>query len=300
MDLENADNAGCTEPKWGRFETGGKLAMPGTLRRIGGLFGTRTTATPTASLWDRLRRRVSRQSPPPTVFHVTHHKAGSQWIYRILLPLALERVVPPEVENAQFFKKPILPGKVYPTVYVTREQFESVAIPPKSQRFVIIRDLRDTLISMYFSVKHSHPVLHDRIQNRRATLQELSLEDGLLDVLAHQMSGIAQFQWSWLNSGEELIKYEDLLENDEEILERVLRRKCRFDVDPGHFHDIIVSNRFEAKAGRKPGEEDIHSHERKGIAGDWRNYFTPKVTTAFKRAFGSLLIATGYERDFNW
>jgi len=274
--------------------------MPGTLKRIGGLLGVRTTGAPTASVLDRLQRRLSRHLEPPTVFHITHHKAGSQWIYRILLPLALDRLVPPEVESAQFFQKPIIPGKVYPTVYVTREQFDSVKIPPKSRRFVIIRDLRDTLISMYFSVKHSHPVLHNWIQNRRATLHELSLEDGLLDVLTHQMSGIAQFQWSWLNSGEKLIKYEDLLENDEEILERVLRRHCQFDIDPGRFHELILNNRFEAKAGRKPGEEDIHSHERKGIAGDWRNYFTPKVKSAFKRSFGSLLIATGYERDFNW
>ena len=63
---------------------------------------------------------------------------------------------------------------------------------------------------------------------------------------------------------------------------------------------MILANRFEARSGRKPGEEDVTSHERKGIAGDWRNYFTPKVTREFKQRYGSLLVATGYEKGFGW
>ena len=36
------------------------------------------------------------------------------------------------------------------------------------------------------------------------------------------------------------------------------------------------------------------------VAGDWKNYFTPQVTRTFKGRYGSLLVATGYERGFNW
>jgi len=252
------------------------------------------------SLWRRLRRRLAGPPGPPAVFHITHHKSGSQWIHRILLPLAGDRLVAPEVDNAQFLDRPIEPGKVYPTVYITREQYASVPVPPNSRRFVVIRDLRDTLISVYFSVKHSHPVLHERIQSRRDALKEMSVEDGLLYIIGQQLAGIAQFQWSWLHAGEELIKYEDLLTQDEEILARVLLRKCRFEADPMRFREVVLANRFEAKAGRKPGQEDVASHERKGIAGDWKKYFTEKITSTFKRFYGSILIATGYERDLNW
>jgi lipopolysaccharide transport system ATP-binding protein len=237
----------------------------------------------------------------PTVFHVTHHKAGSQWINRILHALAYERLVMPEVESAQFLTKPIVRGAVYPTVYVTREQFESVAVPKGSRRFVVIRDLRDTLVSLYFSVRYSHPVLHGRIQSRRAILSELGAEDGLLYLIENQLTGIAQCQWSWVCARDELIRYEDLLERDEEILAHVLLHRCRLGVDPGKFHEAVRTNRFEARTGgRRPGEEDLGSHERKGIAGDWRNHFTDKVRTAFKKLYGSVLIATGYEKDFNW
>jgi lipopolysaccharide transport system ATP-binding protein len=243
----------------------------------------------------------SAPSALPTVFHVTHHKAGSQWINRIFHALTYERMVMPEVENVQFLGKPIVQGAVYPTVYVTREQFDSVAVPKDSRRFVVVRDIRDTLVSLYFSLRYTHPVLHERIQNRRSALAELSPEDGLVYLIETQLTGIAQFQWSWANAREELIRYEDLLERDEEILARVLLRKCRLGVDPGRFHEVVAANRFEARTGgRKPGQEDLGSHERKGVAGDWRNHFTEKVTKAFKRLYGSVLIATGYEKDFNW
>jgi hypothetical protein len=48
------------------------------------------------------------------------------------------------------------------------------------------------------------------------------------------------------------------------------------------------------------GTEDVSSHERQGIAGDWRNHLSGKVLFEIKKRFGSLLIATGYEKRFDW
>src|SRR5205823_5007254 len=93
-------------------------------------------------------------SPEPTVLHVTHWKGGSQWVRRILHELVPDRIVAPaNQEQDQFLTWPIQAGKVYPTVYVTKEQFDLVGIPACHRRFVIIRDLRDTLVSLYFSLK---------------------------------------------------------------------------------------------------------------------------------------------------
>src|SRR5262245_7506536 len=223
------------------------------LRGLGRLFGLR-----------------GKRPADPTVFHITHHKAGSQWVNRILHTLAYDRLVQPEIENRQFLDRPVRAGAVYPTLYVTREQFESVALPEHWRRFVVIRDLRDILISFYFSVKYSHAMLHDVLRARRAALSGLSLEDGLLHVLETGRAGFALIQWSWRLAGEDLIKYEDLLRYDEEILGRVLLRHCRLAVDPVRFREVVRAYRFETQTGgRKPGSEDVHSHERKGIAGDW-------------------------------
>ena len=247
-----------------------------------------------------VRKRFKREVVPPAVFHITHHKAGSQWVLRILHDLVRERYVQPEVECRQFLNNPLVGSGVYPTVYVTREQFDSVPVPKPWKRFVVIRDIRDTLVSLYFSIKHSHPVLTDKTRERRATLNDLSVEDGLLHVTENLMAGVAQVQWSWVAAKERLIKYEDLLERDEEIFADVLLRDCRLPVDPLTFRRVIEENRFEARSGRKPGEEDLGSHERKGVVGDWRNHFTDKIAKSFKNRFASLLVATGYEKGFNW
>ncbi len=247
--------------------------------------------------------RLLRRSAPPrdlTVFHVTHHKAGSQWLLRILHALAHERCVPSEVESAQFLNTPLVPGGVYPTVYVTREQFESVELPKNWKRFVVIRDIRDTLVSAYFSFKHSHPLVHDRAQEQRDFYRSLSVEEGLLHMAKNRMAAVAQMQWSWVAAGEPLIKYEDLLTRDEEILERVLRRGCGLGVSRERFRQVVRENRFQARSGRKPGEEDLGSHERKGVAGDWRNHFTDRIAKAMHERFASLLVATGYETGFKW
>ena len=52
-------------------------------------------------------------------------------------------------------------------------------------------------------------------------------------------------------------------------------------------------NSFEAKSGRKPGQEDQNSFVRKGISGDWRNKFTPEHKARFKEIAGDLLIRVG-------
>jgi hypothetical protein len=64
---------------------------------------------------------------------------------------------------------------------------------------------------------------------------------------------------------------------------------------------IIHRNRFAAKAGgRDRGDEDQSSHYRKGVAGDWRNHFTPVVEREFKDRWGDLVMTLGYEQNPDW
>lgn len=218
----------------------------------------------------------------------------------------LERCVPdlivtPQVYETQFLHEPILPGRVYPTVYVTREQFESVTLPQPWKRFVIIRDLRDTLVSVYFSVKFSHQAIAEEIVKWRAVLDSVNEEDGLLYMLDEWLPRCAVIQTSWLGSEEPILKYEELLSNDLEILEDTLLRKCQLPVTSAAFREIVISNQFEKlTSGRQRGVEDQWSHERKGVSGDWKNHFTNRIKEEFKKKFGQLLVDTGYETDLSW
>jgi len=91
------------------------------------------------------------------------------------------------------------------------------------------------------------------------------------------------------------------VQNDVEILEKVLLDKCLFPVQRDAFREIVISNRFEMlTGGRQRGVEDLGAHERKGVPGDWKNIFTDKLRSMFKNKYGQLLINTGYERDLDW
>ena len=72
-------------------------------------------------------------------------------------------------------------------------------------------------------------------------------------------------------------------------------------ITPESLRSAVEASRFELlSGGRSKGTEDRESHFSKGVSGDWRNHFTPRVVEAFNKKFGDLLIAGGYEQDQNW
>ena len=166
---------------------------------------------------------------------------------------------------------------------------------------MVIRDLRDTLVSAYFSIKLSHPIVDPRLAHGRSVLQALSPEEGMIYLMDEWLINSARIQISWLEAGEPLIRYEDLLEHDLDILERVLLDECQLPVSRERLREVILSSRFDRLTKRrKRGHEDVMAHARKGIAGDWRNYFSDRVKQSFKTRYGGLLVATGYEQDLSW
>jgi lipopolysaccharide transport system ATP-binding protein len=259
----------------------------------------------------RVAKTTVRSSPPspppaadaddsPALFHVTHWKAGSQWIYAILRGLFPSRIVPPMAENYQVHNWPLVAGGVYPTIYATKAQFDQ-SVPGGAPTLIVIRDPRDTLISYYFSLKFSHAVTLDRMAHDRELVRKLSVEDGLLVAIEYWMQGVADIQSSWLASHEPIVRYEDLVRDDFGVLKEALIDRLRLPITEKALRDVTAACRFERlSGGRRQGDENNGSHYRKGVSGDWRNHFTPRVTAAFKQRFGDLLIAGGYERDRTW
>jgi hypothetical protein len=256
----------------------------------------------------RLRRRRSAEHSAddgsPALLCVTHYKAGSGWIHVILSRCVKDRIVQPQPDLGQFLRAPVRQGKVYPKLYVTREQFESAELPPRWRRFVVIRDLRDTLVSAYRNLSVSRPRKHmvDEALRFSEMLQRVDVETGLRATMEQWLpTAAANIQRSWLEAGDRLIRYEDLLDHDVEVLEPLLINQCELPVSRRRLRAAIKRARFERRTGgRRRGEEDVTAHERKGIAGDWRNHFSDALKSDFKEQWGDLLIATGYEQDLDW
>ncbi|MEQ9642610.1 MAG: sulfotransferase domain-containing protein [Alphaproteobacteria bacterium] len=248
----------------------------------------------------------------PALLHLTHWKAGSQWLHKIIMGLAaaLEaehdvaeaRVAPPFAPQ-QMIGAEIAAGRLYPTLYLTRRQYDTLRLPTgRARPFVVIRDLRDALVSAYFSQAYSHPThWSEDIRINRARLAAMDREQGLMYLLERFLPACADIQWSWLGAGVPLLRYKDLLEADVDRLVPLFTDYAGLPLSAKTVAGVVESCRFEAlTGGRARGDEDTSAHERRGEAGDWRRHFTPKLTAACKALYGDLLIAGGYESDTNW
>jgi hypothetical protein len=244
---------------------------------------------------------VAAPPAPPTIIHVTHWKAGSQWVRSVLEAACPGRIVPVAPDMSHLTRDPIIPGAVYTPAYVRHERLAPRLDDLSDCRlFLVVRDLRDTLVSWYYSLKVSHGTgTTPGVADFRARLTNLSAEDGLIDLIEHHLANIACVQTTWLGRAPLVVRYEDLLA-DEQGTFAAIARHCGLDVPDAHLRRIVAGNSFEARAGRPRGVEDVTSYRRKGVAGDWRNHFTPRVADAFRERFGQVLIDTGYERGLDW
>ncbi|MBW2369681.1 MAG: sulfotransferase domain-containing protein [Deltaproteobacteria bacterium] len=235
----------------------------------------------------------------PTTFHITHYKAGSQWVFAILSHLYHERIVAPLEGAAHVTRHPVQPGKIYPCVYLTRDDFDRVDKPDNHSVFIVIRDLRDTLVSQYFSVKFSHTIMNPDMKSLRKRLLSENVIDGLLILLEERLYVSAEIQDSWVDMNLPQIHYEDLIKDTYHFVEKMVALVA-INVDERQIRAAISRHSFAGQTGRQPGQEDLTSHHRKGITGDWRNYFDDRLKNEFKKRYGTLLIRTGYEADDGW
>src|SRR5215203_1848556 len=96
------------------------------------------------------------------------------------------------------------------------------------------------------------------------------------------------------------VRYEDLLERPQVEVERLLGF-LGVDARESVVERCVDSASFEKLSrGRERGEEDPSSFYRKGVAGDWKNYFTEEDRRVFKEVAGGLLIRLDYEADLDW
>jgi hypothetical protein len=95
------------------------------------------------------------------------------------------------------------------------------------------------------------------------------------------------------------VRYEDLLADAAGELGRIAAH-IGLPVAPADTAAIAARHSFEAVSGRRRGEEDRASFQRKGMAGDWRNHFTRAAGEAFRAFGGPTLVGLGYAADDTW
>ncbi len=96
------------------------------------------------------------------------------------------------------------------------------------------------------------------------------------------------------------LSYEQLLADCAGTLGRALEHITGEPVDEWRLRTAVDKFSMARQTGRKPGQEDITQHARKGIAGDWKNHFSRECAELFNDLAGEALVLLGYEENLDW
>lgn len=258
---------------------------------------------------------VLSESSLGAIYHLCIQKTGSQWIKSILsdpevfkytglkpyyLNADIQKSLKKLSNNNTYNDNSVdLPSKkILTPLYIYRSNFEAMAKPHRYKGFFVVRDPRDLLISQYFSKKSIHK-RSKSLDPVRRELEKMSIEDGILLTL----NILSQNDYwrrlsSWVYNKDEnikVVKYEDLIGESQIESFKALFEHLEIPMPEWESEDLIQKYSFQKlTGGRQQGEEVDYSHLRKGVSGDWKNYFTEAIENQFYEVTGDLVKEFGY------
>lgn len=256
---------------------------------------------------------TAHRSSATNVYHCSVYRTGSQWIRKIfsdrrmvrysglLYQMYFQRIFStpeqPDLTISQGFPftKPFR-QRMAVGLYASYPEYLRV---PKSRRyktFFITRDPRDIVVSHYFMSRRDA----ERSRNQLHYQKIAGLDEGL-SWMIDQLNEMGLFgaQRSWACAANDpnvlCLRFEDLIGDRQLEWFRQLLTHCDIPMPEAVLQDLLADYNFQAlSGGRKPGEQDPTSHYRKGVSGDWMNYFTRAHIAKFQAVTGDLVPTIGY------
>ncbi|MCB1970165.1 MAG: sulfotransferase domain-containing protein [Geminicoccaceae bacterium] len=259
-----------------------------------------------APIWRNYRSlRTKEYSPFDNIYHCCTQKTASQWFRGVFAdPLFTDHtglVSVPFIDlglaDARI-DEPLDRGTIGTHLYIDYPTYRAIPKPESYRTFFVMRDPRDLIVSWYFSARYSHPLVRP-VDELRPRLESLEFEDGmifLIDKLHEYGTFTAQLSWMEADGDRHvrLMRYEDLAADNRAFLAMLLDY-LKVPMSSEAFETLYARNNFQTLTGpREQGDEDIHAHNRKGVAGDWRNHFTDRISAHFHDVMGDGMARLGY------
>lgn len=177
---------------------------------------------------------------------------------------------------------------------------------------IVWRDGRDVLISQYFHSLFENDRGNARLVAKcRADLgfsDYRNVPDNLIPFMEYVYEQKRHPRMSWTDFVNKWtgckrcvhVRYEDLRANPVDELSRIVSELANRTLDDSSLHAIVDKYSFEKMSGRKIGESVSRSFMRKGVVGDWKNYFNKEAKKRFCGYAGDALVKLGYEADHSW
>lgn len=160
---------------------------------------------------------------------------------------------------------------------------------PDAPVIAIMRDGRDVAVSFAFQFL--------RKGNENKFVAENKLNPDYLSKVSESWAIYNKHLLKLSESNEAnffLVKYEDLLAHTEEYLDKIIEF-LDLKTDSKIIEKMVKNNQFKVlSGGRRSGEADNQSFFRKGIAGDWKNYFDQDDLDIFMEQAGDVMEQAGY------
>lgn len=253
------------------------------------------------------------------IYHCCVQKTASRWIKKILADRVVYKhckmkIFDPGINLIGSFPRktgltePFPVNTIISPLYILYEDFALIEKNPEYKTFYMMRDPRDILVSYYFSARFSHAE-NPYVLRQRSLLDKMDDSEALSYFITKINNEHRKLYYgirTWYFAGEKdknlsVFRYEDLtgLKGIDCFIRLFEHIGCP--IPENKIRVLLRKYSFKKLAkGRDRGMEDRESHFRKGITGDWKNYFSQEHKKAFKEAAGQLLIDLGYEKDMDW
>jgi hypothetical protein len=287
--------------------------LPPVVTRIGKRFAVKLRAKNQLDACKDGYAKYGDRYPQPILFIAGLPKSGSTWIekmvasyegyHEFLLPaiakhelstggshdFELPRGMFDNMKNMLILTKMHSHGSVHNV-----EVLEGAGI-----KYVILhRDLRDVAISYHFYVHNTpwHP--EHRLHHHK------SVQEGLAVFSKRMLPAYIDWVRSWKKNSNPAnslqLRYEDMLVDPIAGMTKVA---TLFELDNSieTISKIVESHSFKKMSGgRDSGDSSNSAFARKGVAGDWKNHFTPELRIQYGELLADFLIETDYESDDAW
>lgn len=242
--------------------------------------------------------------PHRNLFITAVPKSGSTWLARMVASIPGYREwAPPYITETDHTLQPESlqnpPVGYTVTKLHTRPTPEHLALLNGLQRpyVILIRDLRDAAVSGYFFLRGVY-----QHETARA-FRDLGVEEGIAKWMDDKLAQRVEWIDGWMGGHDPkwglVVRYEELLRDPLAGFHGICDH-YEIDLTANQMGKIVQRHSFKRATGRAPGDADAKSFNRKGIAGDWANHFTPVLKKQFKAIAGDALVRHGYEKFNDW
>lgn len=225
---------------------------------------------------------------------------------------------PPEWDPYKFDKtySSLANGQVLCAHYPLSEDVKKLVLQPDVLAIYLYRDPRDAAVSAALYIKNvlTHHALYglfSELSNSDAIA--FMLNGGILktagdttekgcDYINHEgMKYFCDAALEWVaEPGVVKIRYEDFMHDPVACLKTALQ-KVGVEINETRAQKVASKLNFSTfSEGREKGEENVKSHFRKGVSGDYVNHFNGLHKAICKQRIGQHLITLGYEKDLCW